>query len=210
MCKRLTEPPRQHRSRHSSPEPSLAASIHASSAAAFGSMPLPSVAKQGRLGLLPQEQLCKTPGHLTGFLTQDTVCSGAPPQLFLFFFLCQGASTDALSLSQCWPGRGKTQTHQPSCCCQVISGSQTPGSNAVGSEHITSDQTMVGVGAGPCQALVRLFPAPAMFLRPLKLLWPSVRRWGWVVREEQVSHPQMTQSSLTQSSFKKKKKTNKN
>lgn len=49
-------------------------------------MSLPSVAEQGRLWLLLQEQFYKTPAYLTGFLTQETVCSGAPPRWLLFSF----------------------------------------------------------------------------------------------------------------------------
>lgn len=123
-------------------------------------MSLPSVAEQGRLWLLLEEQLYKTPAYLTGFLTQETVQWS--PTKMASFFLYHGANSDTVSLFQCWPGGGKTQTHPPVAAAKCFLAPQAPGSNAVGSEHVTAVRPNDGgVGTGPCQALAPFFSTPS-------------------------------------------------
>ena len=85
VCKKLAKPPGQHRSRHSSPEPSLAVVP-----VLLVPMPLPSVADQGWLELLLQEQLYKTPAHPHRVPDPGNCVQQSPTTIVSFFPLPRG------------------------------------------------------------------------------------------------------------------------
>lgn len=55
-----------------------------------------------------------------------------------------------------------------------------------------------GVGAGWCQAQAPFFPHPAVVLRPLKLLWLSVRSWGLALRHVSMFCNEVRECDITQ------------